>query len=262
MKTSILFTFLIFFFTHSIASTLHDSSEYRNDPKFVQAFNLYKQSADEGNSMGQFALGLAYRFGLGTNINMPLSIEWIKKSAQNKNDDAQYYLGINYLTGTIFETDINQGLVYLNEAANNKNKYAAFKLATMYLQGDKVEENHKTAIKYFQLAAKDGSGSAIYDLARMCQEGMAPLKKDISTCILLYKQAAAYGIANAAYNLGLMYYYGDHVKKDLSKAANWMQSACNKGLQDACTFINKNNLSKYIKYDNNKNSSDNNSNAN
>ena len=46
--------------------------------------------------------------------------------------------------------------------------------------------------------------------------------------------AAGQGLAEAQYNLGVLYFNGSGITKDRQKAKEWYQKACNNGYQKAC----------------------------
>ena len=49
-----------------------------------------------------------------------------------------------------------------------------------------------------------------------------------------YEKAAAQGIAEAQFNLGLMYAKGQGVRQDLRTAKEWFSKACDNGDQQGC----------------------------
>ena len=61
----------------------------KDDKKAVE---LYFKSAEQGNSFGQYYLGLMYQYGRGVEKDLKKAIEWYSKSAEQGNSFAQYPL--------------------------------------------------------------------------------------------------------------------------------------------------------------------------
>ena len=72
---------------------------------------MYKKSAEQENSDGQYQLGRCYKDGIGIEKDEAKAFEWYKKSAEeennyrSKNKIAQYNLGGSYERGDGVEKD-------------------------------------------------------------------------------------------------------------------------------------------------------------
>ncbi len=66
---------------------------------------------------------------------------------------------------------------------------------------------------------------AQHDLAAIYTAGHGGVKQDFSRAALWFKEAAEGGVANASYNLGVLYQQGLGVRKDLEEAIYWYQAA-------------------------------------
>lgn len=55
------------------------------------AFFYYQKAANDGNAWGQRNVSTCYFEGIGTNINVPKGIEWIKMAAKNGDAEAIKY---------------------------------------------------------------------------------------------------------------------------------------------------------------------------
>ena len=66
--------------TTSIGATLGDSTE---------AYELFCQSAAQGNANGEYALGLWYYLGDGGESDYEQALHWIRKAAEQGNEEAQ-----------------------------------------------------------------------------------------------------------------------------------------------------------------------------
>lgn len=90
------------------------------------------------------------------------------------------------------------------------------------------------------LFAVDGSGDpeAMTALARCYREG-AGCERDGSKAVSLLLQAAEKGWAEAQYSLGMRYYLGDLVGKDLTEAARWFGAAANQEYSLASVYLGR-----------------------
>ena len=60
------------------------------------------------------------------------------------------------------------------------------------------------------------------------------MRQDYTKAIELYKKAANQGMADAQYNLGVIYNKGKGVHQNYAIAKEWYGKACDDGLQDGC----------------------------
>ena len=60
------------------------------------------------------------------------------------------------------------------------------------------------------------------------------VRQDDAEAVRWYRQAAAQGLVQAQYNLGVMYETGRGVRQDLALAQEWYGKACQNGDQDGC----------------------------
>ena len=59
------------------------------------------------------------------------------------------------------------------------------------------------------------------------------MAQDYAEAVKWYRKAAEQGIAEAQYNLGVMYANGEGVPRDQAKAVEWLQKAAKQGLAKA-----------------------------
>ncbi len=68
----------------------------------------------------------------------------------------------------------------------------------------------------------------------MVDEGVAAYKRgDYATALREYRKAAEQGVADAQFNLGLMYGNGHGVPQDYARAVKWYRKAADQGVADA-----------------------------
>lgn len=89
------------------------------------------------------------------------------------------------------------------------------------------------AIKDIEARAFDGNGEAQHDLAAIYTAGRAGVKTNYTRAAKWFEEAAHNGIANAQYNLGVLYHQGLGVKADLKKALDLYRVAAANGHPEA-----------------------------
>jgi len=82
-----------------------------------------------------------------------------------------------------------------------------------------------TAIKQVETKAFEGVPEAQHDIAALYTAGQGGVKTDFPRAAQWFEEAALNGVANARYNLGVLYHQGLGVQQDTAKAINWYKAA-------------------------------------
>ena len=61
--------------------------------------NRFTKSAERGDAVAQYRLGLAYCLGRGVKKDYSEAVKWLRRSADQGHAKAQYYLGFCYSVG-------------------------------------------------------------------------------------------------------------------------------------------------------------------
>lgn len=88
-------------------------------------------------------------------------------------------------------------------------------------------------VKEIETAAFSGNAEAQHDLAAIYIAGHAGIKQNYEQASLWFDEAAHNGIANARYNLGVLYHQGIGVKQDVDMAFQWYETAADLGHPEA-----------------------------
>ncbi|HFC7417595.1 TPA: tetratricopeptide repeat protein [Neisseria meningitidis] len=88
------------------------------------------------------------------------------------------------------------------------------------------------ALKWAKTSAKNNNPHGQYLLAQYCRYGTPP---DFETAHLLYRKAAAQGLPEAHWQLGLQYRFGQGTKVDTAQAVNHLRAAAQQGYIPAYT---------------------------
>lgn len=94
------------------------------------------------------------------------------------------------------------------------------------------EENPKAHVQSLQESAEQGDAAAQCNLG-LCYYNGNGVAKDLTEAVKWFRKAAEQGYAVAQYNLGECYRVGDGVPKDMTEAVNWYRKAAEMGFANA-----------------------------
>jgi TPR repeat protein len=97
----------------------------------------------------------------------------------------------------------------------------------------KPDTNLSNEIKPIEVEAFKGNAEAQHDLAAIYTAGHAKVDQDFQRAALWFREASDNGIANARYNLGVLYHQGLGKDRDLSRALYWYREAAKIGHAEA-----------------------------
>ena len=88
-------------------------------------------------------------------------------------------------------------------------------------------------MQWYRKAAEQGVAEAQYNLGVMYDNGRG-VRQDDAQAVHWYRKAAEQGNVEAQHNLGAMYANGQGVRQDHKIAKEWLGKACDNGLQQSC----------------------------
>ena len=94
------------------------------------------------------------------------------------------------------------------------------------------EGDYATALKEWRPLAEQGIAEAQYNLGLLYGNGWGVLQ-DYAEAVKWYRLSAEQGYANAQYNLGFMYEDGKGVLQDYAEAVKWYRLAAEQGVAQA-----------------------------
>src|SRR4051812_20462471 len=121
-----------------------------------------------------------------------------------------------------------QALAWYRKAAEQGHAPSEYNLGLMYAQGEGAKRDPAAAEKWFRRAADHGSVEAQVKLAEI-----AIADQKYEEAFLWFSKAAEQGDADAAFNVGSLYYVGRGVAKDEAKAAEHYRKAAQLGMTEA-----------------------------
>lgn len=175
----------------------------RDPEKGVELFTI---SAERGDSVSQFDLGLAYDDGVGVEeIDWDKAAYWYECAAKGGNTSAMFNLALL----------LGKGLIGL-ESKEKRDR----------------EQDKRLAVYWLRKVAKRGDINAIYQLGE-CYFFGDGVRRNRPLGFKMMQQAAEQGYGHAQYNLSLLYLHGDFVEKDFDKEFFWLQKAVENGYPEA-----------------------------
>lgn len=201
-------------------NTIADSYYAGNgvEKNYQKAFEWYQKAANNGHLEAMNSLALMYEKGDIGQPNIEQAEKWYKFAADRGHASSQYMVSLIYREHEKFQ-NLKLARDYLVRAANGGHAPAQYDLALHYEDAlYDSPKSEKLALKYYQLAVAKRYPKAMNNLALMYEEGRG-VEQNIEQALGLYNQSFQLGDAVAAYNLANLYYQGELVEKNYSKAS-------------------------------------------
>lgn len=159
-----------------------------------------------------------------------------------KDKENPYYcatMGDVYLGGTDkIDINVSKGVEFLEKAFYNGKKSVAFGLVRLYRFGyEDIKKNEKKYIEWINRGIEANVSECMLEMASLCLGEDTTIHVNINPHkgIELIKKATKRGNGKAFFHLGNLYFNGEHVAKDDSKAVeNWEKAAELKDPDGAC----------------------------
>ena len=213
----------------------------------ADAATWYRKAAEQGHGYACYNLAIMYRDGKGVQQNYAEAVKWFQRAAVDRDWDlAKLTLGNMYRDGQGVPQDYAEALKWYQKAAGGPGNFIAeFNLGVMYRDGKGVQQNYAEAMKWFRKAADrwgnilPGSGflgmpprswaEAVRSSAEAMAKARTPVEYDAAEMFSHFAEA----VANARYNLAIMYRNGKGVQQNYAEALKWFRLAAEQGQADA-----------------------------
>ena len=156
------------------------------------------------------------------------ALKLFEAAAQKGSQEAQHTLGFMYRDGRGTKRNDAKAIAWYRRAAEQGYAPAEYNLGLMYAQGEGVKPDPAAAQRWFRRAADHGSVEAQVKLAEI-----AVLEEKFEEAFLWFSKAADQDDADAAFNVGSLYYVGRGVAKDEAKATEYYHKAARLGMLEA-----------------------------
>lgn len=187
------------------------------------AFKWYRRGAEGGLGASQYALSFMYKNGEGCKQNTIKAYYWIEKAAENEYEDAYYIVGKSYLEGIYFDVSYEKAYYYLKKGYEALDTNCIESLGDMYINGLYVDKNVAYGLELYEKCVDYGNKDLFYKIGKVYEdEGL------IRQAIVAYDQGHESGELKCTQRLGIIYYNGEGVVRDLDKAIKYMEVAASK----------------------------------
>jgi len=184
---------------------------------FKEAEVIFSKLAEKNSADAQYKLAHIYEHGLTGKRDIKKAFNLYDQSAKQGNCWALVRLGKALYQGEYLRKNVKKSLAYFDRASSSGDVRAHLYLAKIYRSQDGVEPNLSTSISFYKKAARQGNIQACLNLAHiLSEEG----KVDDAEVISYYKKAALKNNAEALYNLSLLYANGGSNAKKRTGIAN------------------------------------------
>ncbi|MGO2339364.1 MAG: tetratricopeptide repeat protein [Psychrobacter sp.] len=133
---------------------------YYNHKDYAQAYDYYRQAAEDGYASAEQSLGKLYRMGRGVAQSDAEAAKWFLKAAKQGDVHAQSDLGGMYYQGRGVVQSHEQALKWTLSAAEQGDSYAQYNVGLIYETGRGVTQSYEKAIEWYQKSADQGNTSA------------------------------------------------------------------------------------------------------
>ena len=197
-----------------------------------EAIEWYNISSEKENLNAKFQLAellLHYKIDTVKSFNLFKEISIIENtffSAYSK-----YYLSIFYRYGIGIDRNTDLAFKYVKEASNQEFTLAKYELIDFYLNGIGTSIDQNKAAGLMFSFADSGFTEAEHDYAIMILNEIG-IRKDEKTAILWLERAAQKAYPPSLQKLSSMYFYGEGVQKNDSKAYEYYLIAKQLGISD------------------------------
>ncbi len=233
---------------------------------YAEALHQFKKAAENGEAEAMHNIGVMYYYGQGMTKNVAEAKLWFQKAVEKGYESSRNALkliaqmddkdGGNMENGR--GTAAYQAKKYTEAmqwyiAASGKGHAAAmFHIGAMYYNGEGVEKNYAESIKWYEKAAEKGHIEAKSLLQLLREQGRQLAKingaeeneqgnrlskeNNFTDALISYKKAAEKGSALGTTNVGIIYFKGQGVVKDVVEAEKWFQRAAVMG-EDSALYL-------------------------
>ena len=156
------------------------------------------------------------------------ALKLFEAAAQKGDREAQHTLAFMYRDGRGTKRNDTKAIAWYRKAAEQGYAPAEYNLGLMYAQGEGAKPDPAAAQTWFRRAADHGSVEAQVKLAEI-----AIFDEKYEEALLWFSKAADQNDADAAFNVGSLYYMGQGVAKDEAKATEYYRRAARLGMPEA-----------------------------
>lgn len=232
------------------------NGENGKEKDYRMAVYYFRKAAVLGDPDSQMYLGLAYEWGEGVEKSHAEALNWYRQAAENGERCSQYDLGKAYYYGHDVKQNYAESVNWFRKSAEQGYGPAQCSLGCAYYYGQGTEQNETEALRWWRKAAAESSDAALifyeavghddahsqyqlgelfwYQREELYRKGEFTcgdwdFKQDYEEAVKWYLKAAEHGYDKAQCQLGVVYYSGKGVERNVTEALKWWQKAADQG---------------------------------
>ena len=200
------------------------------DPK--KALYWFKKAAQNNEAQAQYDIGMIYLDGNGVSKNHNIAKDWFEKSSAQGHAESQFELACMYLDKNfgILNEKLAYSLFKKASTPSKKNNFypsneAIFQRGLCLKFGWGIKKNLEESVKYFEKASDKefsvfGNPKAMFFLGLAYYEGLGVLI-DFQLAFENFMKAADQQLSDAEFYVAGMFFYGEGIEKNYSKAVKY-----------------------------------------
>ena len=193
---------------------------------YKKAFELYKESAENGDSFAQCRLGIMFEEGRGIEKDYEKAMYWYKKAAEQNDPEGQCFIADLYKDGIGVKQDYKKALEWYKKSAEQNYSTAQVQIGIIYEAGWGVKKDYKKAMYWYKKSADNGNNIAQQSMGYLYKHSRG-CKKSIAKAIKCFKEAIKNGNNYPYVDIGDIYREGKDIKQDYEKAIYWYKKGIN-----------------------------------
>ena len=127
---------------------------------YAQALDgfLKLEKSDRADDNLLYKLGRMYRYGIGTDEDIPKAMEYFMRAAKYGNTNAKRIVAVEQLSGEHIPRDVKKAVETLTELAENGDAVSSYRLGKLYLFGaDGIDRDIELGKQWLTKSAEDGN---------------------------------------------------------------------------------------------------------
>lgn len=195
------------------------------------------KAANEGDVEAEFAIGLAYYYGLEVQKDKKLGLYWFQLAAEKGNTMAQQYLIMHYFGNK----DFTQALYWLQKRAEQGDKGSEYELGLQYFDIDHrgITIDYQKGLYWLKRAAEHGENWAKTMLFTIYNYGVIGKKDQVQAQLWYEKAVIEDGQQKIDYSIGTLFEGGLLVRQNYEQAAYWFQRSAGLGYPPAQAMLGR-----------------------
>ncbi|GET02288.1 Sel1-like repeat protein [Rhizophagus clarus] len=203
----------------------------------IDNYKLHIKNAERGDNVSQYYIGNCYCYGINTNKDFNVAIEWYSKSSEGGNIKAMCGLGCCYEYGYGVIKDNKKAFRLYLKSAEGGYRRALYELGNRYYFGKCIHKDENKAFEFYLKAAEKGHTSSQYLVSNYYYDGKY-IPKNEEKGFYWNRKAAINGNADAQFKMA-EYYINDSINKNDGKAFKWYMKLANENKLKAIYIVAK-----------------------